>query len=145
MQVAADGVAIDGALGTVPPIVAPTDSDASHGLYAWAEGGQPAVVLEPNELSPPALDNHVADESLGSGEASRVEQTDAGQRFGGVGPILVTEELVATADGEHRRTGFNCAAQRLALRPLQIAGDRDLLLILATAPKEEIDLGRNRL
>src|SRR5215213_7267079 len=120
MQVAADGVAIDCALGAVPPIVAATDTHATHRLDARAEGGQPAVVLEPNELSPPALHNHVADESLGSGDASSVEQTDTGQRFRGVGPILVTEELVATADGEHRRTGFNCGAQRHTLRTLQI-------------------------
>src|SRR5215212_3834771 len=143
MQVAADGVAIDCALGAVSPIVAATDADAAHWLDAWAERGQPAVVLEPDQLSPLALDDDVADESLGSSDAGRVEQADAGQRFGGVRPVLVTEELIATADGEHRRAVFDRAAQRRALGSLQVAGDSGLLLVLAAAPEEEVYIRRN--
>src|SRR4051812_42966341 len=140
MQVAADGVAIDRAFGAVSPVVAAADADAAHRLDAWPEGGQSTVVLEPDQLSPPALDDDVADESLGSGDAGRVEQTDAGQRFGAVRPVLVPEELIAAADGEHGRTVFNRGPQRLALRPLQVTGDGDLLLVLAATPKEEIDV-----
>src|SRR5829696_1363824 len=118
MQVAADSVAIDRALGAISPVVATTDADAAHWLDAWAERGQPAVVLEPDQLSPLGLDDDVADESLGSSDAGRVEQADSGQRFCGVWPVLVTEELVATADGEHRRAVFDRSAQRHALGSL---------------------------
>src|SRR5215212_1709630 len=101
MEVATDGVAVDRALGAVPPVVAAPDADAAHRLDAWAEGSQPAVVLEADQLAPAALDDDVADESLGSGHACCVEQADAGQRFGGMRSVFVAKELVAPADGEH--------------------------------------------
>src|SRR5919112_3302776 len=107
MQVAADGVAKDRALGAVPPVIATTDANAAHRLDARAERGQPAVVLEADQLSPPAVDDDVADKSLGSGDARRVEQADPWQRFGGVRPVLVAEKLVTTADGKHRCPVFD--------------------------------------
>jgi hypothetical protein len=48
VEVATNGVAIDGALGAISPVVAATDADAAHRLDAWSERGQSAVVLEPD-------------------------------------------------------------------------------------------------
>src|SRR5215203_2028997 len=102
----------------VPSVVAASDADAAHRLEPWAESGQPTVVFEPDQLSPPAVDNDIADESLGSGNAGRVEEADAGQRIGGVRPIFVAEKLVTAAHGEHGCPVFHRRPKRRALRAL---------------------------
>ena len=103
------------------------------------------MIFESDQLTPPALDDDVADEPLGSGDAGRVEQADAGQRLGVVRPVLVTEQLVAAADGEQGGAVFDRRPQRLTLRALQVVGDGDLLLVLAAAPEKAIDVARNRI
>ncbi len=46
MEVAANGIAVDGAFGAIAPVVAAADTDAAHGSGAGAEGGETAMVLE---------------------------------------------------------------------------------------------------
>src|SRR5215212_11786809 len=118
MQVAADGIPINRAFGAVASVVAATDADPSHRLGPGAESGQPAVVFEPDQFSPSAVDHDIADESLRPGNAGRVEQPDPWQRFGGVRPVLMAEKLVTTAHGEHGCAIFHRRPKRRALRAL---------------------------
>jgi hypothetical protein len=57
----------------------------------------------------------------------------------------VAEELVAAADGEQRCPALDRLLERVAFGPLQILRDGDLLLILAAAEEEDIDLRRDRI
>src|SRR5205814_9825214 len=91
------------------------------------------------------VDHDVADEPPRAGDADRIEEADSWQGLGVVRTVLVAKELVAAADGEQGRAVFDRGAKRLTLRPPQIAGDGGLLLVLAAAPEEEIDVGRDRL
>jgi hypothetical protein len=61
-----------------------------------------------------------------------------------VGPVLVTEELVAAADGQQRRARLDGVLEGVALGPMQVTGDGDLLLVLPAAEEEDVDLRRDR-
>ena len=53
--------------------------------------------------------------------------------------IFMPKELVAATDGEQRRPVLDGGGESLSLVSLQVVGNRDLLLVLTTAPKEAVD------
>ncbi len=92
MKIAADGVPVLRAFGPIRTVIAASDLDSAHGRLARSEVRQAAVVLETDDVTPLALDHDIADESLRPGDGGQVEQSDARQRVGRVGSILVTKE-----------------------------------------------------
>ena len=60
-------------------------------------------------------------------------------------PVLVAEELIPAADGQHPGAVLDRGLERLALCALQIPRDGDLLLVLAAAEEEDIDVVRDRI
>ncbi len=121
VQVAADGVTVDGPFGAVPPVVTTPNPDLSEGPGVGTEVRQAAVVLESDQLAVLLrVDHGVADEPLGPSLRHQVEQADARQRRGIVRAVLVAKQLIAAADCEQRCALLDGGLDRLPLGPLEI-------------------------
>ena len=125
MEVAADGVLVDRALGAVLAVVAAADPDPAHRPLRRRRGGSARCGSRTRPARPTGSSTTTLPMKR-SGPATRddVEEADARQRLGVVRPVLVAEQLVAAADGEQRRAALDRRLDRLALRALQVAARR---------------------
>ena len=106
--------------------------------------GSPAVVLEPDQRATGPLDHEVADRAHltclcdrvqarpdlgGVVDGVGVEQTEPGQVRAIGCAVVVAEQLVARADGETRRTLFDCATNTGAFDPDQVLANQPLMSV----------------
>ncbi len=75
MQVATDRVAINHSLGPISTIVSSTNPNSTKWLHSRCQSGQSRVVLESDQLSPLAVDDHIANESLVPCRRLQIEQS----------------------------------------------------------------------
>src|SRR5436190_8229491 len=140
VEVAAVGVAVDGALGAVLPVVAVALEHPPERPAARPEVGLAAVVLEADQCPPRAvqvrLDDDVADVPARPRHRAHVEDADAGELLAVHGGVGVPEELIAAADGEHHRPRLDGFLDGLALLGQEVRRDHSLFTVLA-APEED--------
>src|SRR5215216_5383238 len=121
MQVAADRVLIDRSGRAIPSVVAASDPHLAHRLGVRTKVRQSAVVFETNELTPLAIDHHIANEAITACFRYDVEQADAGKLFSVVRPVFMPMYLISPANRKKRGSAFDRVLDRLALGALKIA------------------------
>src|SRR5215210_7670824 len=139
MEVRSDRAADPAAFEAAASAVAETVDDATEGLGAGVEQRPPAVVLEAGERlpGPVAGEKHVADHPSRARGRHERQEPDAGKLDVLAVAVETAEQLVPTADGEHRGAAVNGGAHVVALRG-EVDRDERLLSILAAADVEKV-------
>ena len=123
MEVGPYGPARHAAFEAILPVVAASVEHPSERLRADAQPGAAAVILETNQvgriLAPRQQGggHHIADDPSGAGPRARspVEHANPSEDRARRVPVLVTEELVAAADGQSGGAARESLANRFGL------------------------------
>ena len=146
VEVGADRRTDAAALEARVAVVAVAGDDAAERRRAGVEQRAAGVVLEPGDrrrdaVAEVGLEQHVADQPLLAGERLVREDACARHPRAVAAAVAAPEQLVAAADGEHRRAGLDRAAQVVAPRR-EIGRDQRLLAVLAAADVDEVERPR---
>ena len=103
------------------------------------------MVLETDEgrgldVNQSGVDDHVADEPALACLGAHVDEADAREPLALAGLVVVAEQLVAAAHGEHAGAGRDRALERRLLVLEEVFIDERLLAILPAPEKENVDL-----
>src|ERR1700737_5613805 len=129
----------------VVAVVAVPDDDPAQRSCLGSEERAAAVVFETDkatglELGDVGLDDHVADEALVPRFGFHVDEADARIAFSVRRLVIVAEKLISAAHREYLRSLCHRTLERRLLELEQVFVDQRLLLILAAAEKEDVDL-----
>ena len=126
-------VAANRSFSSILTVVPKTCDHGPQGSRIRSEPRAAAVILKPDQgpsPQPRAAHDDVADQAfaLRAGMLRRhVEQPQSSQLFALSGPVVVAEELVAAADGQHDRAATRGIQEGLTL-PLPEVSRRQMLL-----------------
>src|SRR5579864_1643238 len=145
MQVRAEHAALHDTFVAVVAVVAVPHHDPAERLRLRSQEGAAAVVLETDErarleLRDLRFDDDVADESLLARFGPDVDEADAREPLALGGLVVMAQQLVAAADGEHLRAVLHRLLQGRLLELEQVLVDERLLTVLAAAEEEGVDL-----
>jgi hypothetical protein len=123
-------------------VVPESEDDPAQRLGPRLEDRSPSMVLETSELVPIsrlelAVEENVSDHAGGAGDRLVGEKAHAGQEGSVTASIPATEQLVAAADREQRRSARDYIPNVVAFRG-QIRCNQSLLAVLATTDVQEI-------
>jgi hypothetical protein len=93
-----------------------------------------------HEVDDVGVDHHVADEAALAGFGGDVDEADARESLALGCRVVMAEELVAAAHGQHDSAGGHRALQRRLLVLDQVFVDQRLLAVLSAAEEEHVDL-----
>src|SRR3989475_2504862 len=150
MQVGPVHVAADRSFVPIRTVVPKTGDHGPQGPRARPEPRTASVILKPDQspsAKPRAANDDVADQAPGlrAGMFRRqVEEPESNQLLTLGGSIVVAEELVAAADGQHDRAATRGIQEGLTLPLPEVSRRQMLLAVLPAAHEIEVMCTRDR-
>ena len=143
VEVGAEHIFVDGALGVVFAVVAMAADDGAEGLFALAEEGAAVVIFkaEVGFAKFVVADLDVADEALEIFLMQGVvrQRAEALYLFTVSGFVILANELIAAADGNADAATLNVFDELVALGR-KVFGDDFLLVVLAAADEKKVKI-----
>src|SRR3989441_7054270 len=150
MQVGPVHVAADRSFSPIRTVVPKPGDHGPQGPRTRPEPRAASVILKPDQgpsAQPRAANDDVADQAPGlwAGMFRRhVEEPQSNQLLTIGGSIVVTEELVAAADGQHDRAATRGIQEGLTLPLPEVSRRQMLLTVLPAAHEIEVMCTRDR-
>ena len=140
MQIGAKGIAIHSSFAMIFGIVAVTFQHLAQGLCC-AEIGAPAVIFKTYQRTAVPLNGDVANTAWDVGpfmDSPGVEDAQAAHIGAAGRPVIVGEQLIAAADGQHRHIIFNGGPQTDTLHIEDVLRNGCLFSILSSSDEEQV-------